>query len=120
MKVYSLSGLEEHTVVNEFVMGFVGEAPKNVSEILYHGSTEMINNAIDHSEGTTVTVTVERNEEGIRIYILDNGVGIFEKIQKLMNLETPHDAILELCKGKLTTDPARHTGEGILLHIEGV
>jgi hypothetical protein len=45
--------------------------------------------------------------------ILDNGVGIFKKIQKAMNLLDERHAILELSKGKLTTDPANHTGEGI-------
>jgi hypothetical protein len=44
---------------------------------------------------------------------MDNGVGIFNKIQKELNLDDPLHAILELSKGKLTTDPARHSGEGI-------
>lgn len=43
----------------------------------------------------------------------DDGVGIFQKIQSSFGLENPREAILELAKGKLTTDPTRHTGEGI-------
>ena len=43
----------------------------------------------------------------------DNGVGIFAKIQKELGLEDERHAILELTKGKLTTDPRHHTGEGI-------
>ncbi|MGC1188885.1 MAG: STAS-like domain-containing protein, partial [Candidatus Acidiferrales bacterium] len=42
-----------------------------------------------------------------------NGIGIFKKIQEAFNLPDQRYAILELAKGKLTTDPARHTGEGV-------
>jgi hypothetical protein len=45
--------------------------------------------------------------------VLDDGFGIFKKIQTEMNLVDERHAILELSKGKLTTDPERHTGEGI-------
>jgi formamidopyrimidine-DNA glycosylase len=44
---------------------------------------------------------------------MDDGVGIFNKIQKKYNLDDPSHAILELAKGKLTTEPDSHTGEGI-------
>ena len=43
----------------------------------------------------------------------DNGIGIFKKIQSDLQLLDERHAILELAKGKLTTDPRRHTGEGI-------
>ena len=45
--------------------------------------------------------------------VIDDGIGIFKKIQKELNLDDPMYSILELAKGKLTTDPKRHTGEGI-------
>ena len=45
--------------------------------------------------------------------IVDNGIGIFKKIQAGLNLLDERHAVLELAKGKLTTDPSRHTGEGI-------
>jgi hypothetical protein len=37
---------------------------------------------------------------------------LFQKIQQSFNLPDQRYAILELAKGKLTTDPSRHTGEG--------
>jgi hypothetical protein len=43
----------------------------------------------------------------------DEGVGIFVKIQRSLELHDPREAILELAKGKLTTAPEQHTGEGI-------
>jgi hypothetical protein len=45
--------------------------------------------------------------------IQDNGIGIFRKIQQAFNLHYENEAILELSKGKLTTDSERHSGEGI-------
>jgi hypothetical protein len=45
--------------------------------------------------------------------VVDDGVGIFRKIQTDLGLLDERHAILELSKGKLTTDPKRHTGEGI-------
>ena len=45
--------------------------------------------------------------------IRDDGEGIFKRIARLMGLGDPREAILELSKGKLTTAPENHTGEGI-------
>lgn len=47
------------------------------------------------------------------ILIADDGYGIFRKIQNSMNLLDERHSIFELAKGKLTTDPQNHTGEGI-------
>lgn len=85
----------------------------NVMEICQYGFTEMINNVLDHSEGTRLSFRVRYNAALLTINVTDNGVGIFNKIQKELGLEDHLHAILELAKGKLTTDPARHTGEGI-------
>jgi hypothetical protein len=45
--------------------------------------------------------------------INDDGIGFFYKIRERFGLEDQRHAILELAKGKLTTDPANHSGEGI-------
>ncbi|MBI4650755.1 HipA domain-containing protein [Candidatus Desantisbacteria bacterium] len=47
------------------------------------------------------------------IVIYDNGEGIFKKIQRELSLLDERHSVLELSKGKLTTDPENHTGEGI-------
>jgi hypothetical protein len=73
----------------------------------------MVNNAIDHSAGSTLTVVVRRRPSNIRIQVLDNGIGIFRKIKVAFCLDDDTQAILELAKGKLTTDPDRHSGQGI-------
>jgi anti-sigma regulatory factor (Ser/Thr protein kinase) len=87
--------------------------PDNIEDICHYGFTEMLNNAIDHSEGKFVYVTAERDEDNIKICIDDDGEGIFNHIARLIDLGDPRESILELSKGKLTTDPENHTGQGI-------
>ena len=85
----------------------------NAKGIWYHGFTEMFNNAIDHSDGSVIRVGITRTIVGTEMWIHDDGCGIFKKIQKALELPDERHAILELSKGKLTTDPDHHTGEGI-------
>jgi hypothetical protein len=73
----------------------------------------MVNNIIDHSESSDAVVSVVHTISKIEFVICDHGVGIFEKITKALGLEDHRHAILELTKGKVTTDPEHHTGEGV-------
>ncbi len=91
----------------------LGKLPDNVMNIWDYCFTEMFNNVIDHSSGNQVVVRVSKSAVSTRIEIEDDGVGIFKKIQKRLNLLDERHAVLELAKGKFTTDPANHTGEGI-------
>ncbi len=91
----------------------LGKLPQNVMDIWHFCFTEMFNNAIDHSGGRQILVKVARTAADTQLLIMDNGVGIFKKIQKALNLLDERHAIVELAKGKLTTDPATHTGQGI-------
>ena len=113
MKRFQMDGLEEDVIWRDEILPVIGEMPDNVKSIWQYGFTEMFNNAIDHSAGTEISVRIKKSAVTTEMMILDNGVGIFKKIQKAMNLMDERHAILELSKGKLTTDPANHTGEGI-------
>jgi anti-sigma regulatory factor (Ser/Thr protein kinase) len=108
-----LQGLEEDKVWRSHVRPLLGSTPTNVIGICQYGFTEMVNNAIDHSEGTILTIQVKRTYKFIELRILDDGIGVFTKIQNELHLDDALHAILELSKGKLTTDSAHHTGEGI-------
>src|SRR5207237_5942920 len=66
-----------------------------------------------HSGGMQVFVQMRKTAAATELLIMDNGVGIFNKIQSALHLLDERHAILELAKGKLTTDPKHHTGEGI-------
>lgn len=105
--------LEEDRVWSQFVRPELEGVRPNVLAICQYGLTEMVNNVRDHSEGTTCAVLVRRTSTAIEMEVADDGVGIFNKIQRELNLPDKKHALLELAKGKLTTDPVRHTGEGI-------
>lgn len=105
--------LAEDQVWRNDVLPILAGLPYNVIDIWQYCFTEMLNNAIDHSGGTKVVVQVDRQETRTRIAVMDNGVGIFRKIQRSMGLIDERHAILELSKGKLTTDPEKHSGQGI-------
>jgi anti-sigma regulatory factor (Ser/Thr protein kinase) len=108
-----LSGLQEDKVWREHIRPLLENVPANVLGICQYGFTEMVNNAIDHSEGTNLKIILGHTYKKIGLFIIDDGVGIFNKIQKTFGLDDPLHAILELSKGKLTSDSAHHTGEGI-------
>ena len=104
---------DEDLVWRNEVAPVLGDLPDNVRNIWHHGFTEMFNNAVDHSAGSTILVGVKTTAATAEMLILDNGVGIFRKIQQERGLLDQRHAIFELQKGKLTTDPQRHSGEWI-------
>jgi anti-sigma regulatory factor (Ser/Thr protein kinase) len=105
--------LEEDVVWRDYIRPYLKNISQNVLDICHYGITEMVNNVIDHSGGTIMSIHLYQTKINIGFSILDNGVGIFKKIQTEFGLADPSHAILELAKGKLTTDPEHHTGEGI-------
>jgi biotin operon repressor len=106
-------GLAEDVVWTNDIRPALNPLSKNAVDIWSYGFTEMFNNAMDHSNGTRIHVALQKNAISSGIAIFDDGVGIFRKIQAAMNLLDERQAILELAKGKLTTDPRNHSGEGI-------
>jgi len=111
---YALApGLAEDVVWTKDVKPFIEPLPDNVISIWHYAFTEMFNNAIDHSTATEIGVRVSKTALTTEIALHDNGVGIFRKIQQELDLVDERLAIFELAKGKLTTDPATHTGQGI-------
>ena len=114
IKAYNLDGtIQEDVVWREDVLPTLSQYPDNVIDIWHYCFTEMFNNVIDHSAGKKVIVHIDKTAINTEIIIYDNGVGIFKKLQRELGLIDERNAILELSKGKLTTDPNNHTGEGI-------
>ena len=105
--------LEEHALWETHVLPILRSAPPNVLDICNYGFTEMVNNAKDHSGSAMVSISARVTAATVNMTVKDEGVGIFQKIRTALELEDERHAILELVKGKVTTDPARHTGEGI-------
>jgi anti-sigma regulatory factor (Ser/Thr protein kinase) len=106
-------GSEDDAVWRAEIRPRMSELPENVLQICQYGFTEMVNNAIDHSGSPTYTWGYNRTAKQVVLWVKDEGVGIFEKIRLDCKLNDDREALLELAKGKLTSDPKRHTGEGI-------
>lgn len=104
---------EEDLIWKENIAPLFEGIDAGVRTICNYGFTEILNNAIDHSSSQKCEVLVFINANEINIKIKDFGIGIFKKIKDALRLEDEHQAILELSKGKFTTDPTRHSGEGI-------
>ncbi len=92
---------------------------ENVFRLVEYGFTEMVNNAIEHSGSVKIKVSIIRQENGIRFDVVDWGVGIFEKLIHARHLRSVEEAVQDLLKGKQTTDPEAHTGEGIFFTRRG-
>jgi len=105
--------LSEDVVWRNEIVQRMGQLPENALGIWHYGFTEIFNNVIDHSASEKVIVTIKKNAYSTEMYISDHGIGIFNKIKNEMSLLDERHAVLELTKGKLTTAPESHTGEGI-------
>lgn len=86
---------------------------ENVSDILDYAFSEMLNNAIEHSGSKTIKVAMQKDKDSISFSVVDKGIGIFKNIMKKKKLRNTMEAIEDLLKGKQTTAPAMHSGEGI-------
>lgn len=113
MRTYKREGLSEDRVWSFELAPLLENLPRNILDIANYGVTEMINNAHDHSGSATVSVYMEMDSDSLSIAVADQGIGIFRKISTALNLPDDRLALLELSKGKLTTAPTLHSGEGI-------
>ena len=73
----------------------------------------MLNNAIDHSGAEVATIQVDRADRRLSFEIQDPGVGALQSVANILEFPSTLEALQGLVKGKVTTDPERHTGEGI-------
>jgi anti-sigma regulatory factor (Ser/Thr protein kinase) len=108
-------GLAEDVVLRQIKddSGIFYRLSSNVASILDYAFTEMLNNAIEHSRSKNIVVRVRRLRGRIDFTVVDRGIGIFNVIKRTHHLANEYEAIQELIKGKLTTDPKHHSGEGI-------
>ncbi len=103
----------EDEVWRDFVAPHIASLPKNVLQICEYGFTEIFNNVIEHSEADKAEILVQMDAVKVRLLVSDYGIGIFNKLARDLHLEDPRFALMELLKGKLTTAPSRHSGQGI-------
>ncbi|MBI3784398.1 MAG: ATP-binding protein [Deltaproteobacteria bacterium] len=116
-------GLEEDRAWNAIAeaMARVQTLPTDELRSLQYAVSEVLNNAVEHSRGRSVSVDVSFESRGTCVVtVRDDGVGVFRRVCKDFGFTSPQEAILQLEKGKLTSDPARHSGEGLFFTSKAV
>lgn len=122
VREYATQGLEEHLVWEEVVrtVPAVQTLRDNVRSILQYALTEMVNNAIEHSGSSGVRVSVWQTDSTIAFEVVDGGVGAFAHVRARLELPDDFAALQEISKGKVTTMPEGHAGEGIFFTSKAV
>jgi anti-sigma regulatory factor (Ser/Thr protein kinase) len=109
---YPLDGLQEDRPWSQdFLPHF--DLPDHVARMAQHAFAELLNNAIDHSGGSSVTVSMRQTPLQLQLLVSDDGRGIFDAIGQTYQIDDPAQAMLELAMGKLSTCPDRHSGHGL-------
>jgi hypothetical protein len=122
VRLYPRAVIAEDRVWNEVSTDChaVGAVPKPARSILQYAFTEILNNAIEHSRGSEIEVRFDGAKDGLAFTITDDGVGAFANLRKMLRLQSDLFALQELSKGKITTLPKGHTGEGVFFTSKAV
>lgn len=115
-----LAGLDEAVVWRDVAPLLDLEGLDAARTVLQYVFTEMLNNAIDHSGGTMATIRAWSTDDVIAVEVLDDGIGVFRRLADGKNLPDLFSSIQELSKGKQTTAPSHHSGEGIFFSSKAV
>ncbi len=111
------NGLEEDRIFVTDILPLISNYPTNVIDITQYVFTEMMNNAIEHSNASKITCAIFQNCLNTKYMICDDGIGIFRKIQLYFEQKgekiSLDEAVDALFPGKLTTDNQNHSGQGI-------
>lgn len=112
---YQNKGIGESYVLEQVKKntGIFLDLKPNVKNILEYSFLEMVNNAIEHSNSDSIRVEIRKENSSVVFVVEDRGIGIFENIKNKFNLSDTLTAIQELLKGKKTTEPTQHSGQGI-------
>ena len=107
--------LEEHRVLDdiEAQLPIILKLNENIKSIFTYAFSEMLNNAIEHSEAKNIRVEVDLADKKLSFRIIDSGIGVFRNVMQKRGLTSELEAVQDLLKGKLTTQPKAHSGEGI-------
>jgi len=108
-------GLSEHAVFEEAKrrMQLNTRLNRNCLAIFDYAFTEMLNNAIDHSQSKKVRIRVDIDHSNITFIIKDLGIGAIESIKRGFKISDDFLALEHLFKGKQTTAREAHSGHGI-------
>ncbi|MCB1004119.1 MAG: ATP-binding protein [Acidimicrobiales bacterium] len=114
-------GFDEDVVWRQVVDGVAAAAGLSDPDrrTLRYAATELLNNACDHSQGSQVVVCIDPGEV-FRLRIADDGIGAFPNVRRTFDLADDFAAIAWLDAGRQTTDPTRHSGQGLFFTSRAV
>jgi len=115
IKTYPNTSLEEHRVLNQIEQEYPSlmKLPENIRSIFNYAFSEMFNNAIEHSQSKKIHVEVVIQNKRLLFIVEDYGIGVFRNVMRERRLSSEFEAMQDLLKGKTTTMPKSHSGEGI-------
>lgn len=107
--------LTEHEIFAELENQYppLRQLSENVKSILGYAFSEMLNNAIEHSQSKDIELEVSVHNRKLTFVINDFGIGVFRNVMQKRGLKDEIEAMQDLLKGKTTTAPKAHSGEGI-------
>ncbi len=108
-------GLEEHKILAEIEEKFprISELKEHIRNIFTFAFSEMLNNAIEHSGSRSISVEISITDDNVWFTVNDSGVGVFRNVMQKKKLKSELEAVQDILKGKTTTIPKSHTGQGI-------
>lgn len=119
---FQVAGLDENRIYQRLSLSLNLSRwlKADVESIANYAFTEMLNNVIDHSDSNRTRVRASLGAGTLSFEIKDWGKGVFASIAETYLLDSEQDAMVELVKGKTTTMPEAHSGEGIFFTSKAV
>lgn len=108
-------GLQEHEIYTDLQTQYppTGQLSDNVKSIFNYAFSEMLNNAIEHSKSKYIEVEISVQNRKLNFVVNDFGIGAFKNVMHKKRLKTEIEAMQDILKGKVTTMPKSHSGQGI-------
>jgi DNA-binding transcriptional ArsR family regulator/anti-sigma regulatory factor (Ser/Thr protein kinase) len=92
----------------------LGRLPAPARELFQYAFTEMLNNAIEHSQGTEVEVRfAQASDDTLSFEVIDDGVGLFHNLRALLGLASAEEAARKLSQARLPPWPDGRAGAGL-------
>lgn len=116
---------QEDKIYDELIQRRFAGCGKTAQRIWQYVCVEMLNNAIEHSRGSRIRIILRKNVLYTSVIIEDDGFGVFRTLMDYMaghgwDEPSEEDAMVELYKGKITSNAAAHSGEGIFFSSKAV
>ncbi len=114
---FALAGLAEDSAWTELLRKstILAALSQEGRAVFQFAVTEVLNNAIEHAGGGRVEIKIQRVGPSVAVEITDEGVGVFRRLREALHFADDLHALEALARGKITTSPTGHTGDGLFI-----